>query len=127
MLVSLLRFGFEHVLQDYDLQSIYYPVLAPFTIIFDYLNFSIFFFISILLSFILFILPYFVAPFNSYSEKLSTYECGFEPFDESKKSFEQAANLRPNEHKYSAVLKDFRYIRLILYIYFLALSDEKNK
>ena len=41
-----------------------------------------------LISFILLFLAYIVSPKRINVEKASAYECGFEPFDESKKSFD---------------------------------------
>ena len=54
----------------------------------EYFNILIFTFVSILLVFILSFLSYLVSPKNINVEKLSAYECGFEPFDESRKSFD---------------------------------------
>jgi NADH-quinone oxidoreductase subunit A len=54
----------------------------------EYFNLLVFAFISILIVFILLLLSYIVSPKNVNVEKLSTYECGFEPFDESRKSFD---------------------------------------
>jgi NADH:ubiquinone oxidoreductase subunit 3 (subunit A) len=55
---------------------------------YDYIGISVIIFVSILLSFILLILSYLVSPKNAYAEKLSAYECGFEPFDEARKTFD---------------------------------------
>jgi NADH:ubiquinone oxidoreductase subunit 3 (subunit A) len=41
-----------------------------------------------LLAFILLSLAYIVSPKKINVEKSSAYECGFEPFDDSKKSFD---------------------------------------
>lgn len=54
----------------------------------EYWNIFIFAAISILIVFILLLLSYIVSPKNINVEKLSAYECGFEPFDESRKSFD---------------------------------------
>lgn len=54
----------------------------------EYINIIIFAFISILIVFILLLLSYLVSPKNINVEKLSAYECGFEPFDEARKSFD---------------------------------------
>ena len=59
-----------------------------YTEYYDYLGISIFIFVSIILAFILIILSYFLSPKNDYSEKVSAYECGFEPFDEARKTFD---------------------------------------
>jgi NADH:ubiquinone oxidoreductase subunit 3 (subunit A) len=55
---------------------------------YDYVGLSIFFFVSIILAFILLILSYLFSPKNIYAEKLSAYECGFEPFNEARKTFD---------------------------------------
>jgi NADH-quinone oxidoreductase subunit A len=44
--------------------------------------------LQLLVVFLLLIISYIVAPKNISIEKLSAYECGFEPFDESRKSFD---------------------------------------
>ena len=54
----------------------------------EYFSLIIFAFISILIVFILLLVSYLVSPKNINVEKLSAYECGFEPFDESRKSFD---------------------------------------
>ena len=54
----------------------------------DYLSIAIFLFIALFLS-IGFILANFLAsPSNPDPEKLSAYECGFEPFQDSRSKFE---------------------------------------
>ena len=54
----------------------------------EYFRLMIFAFVSMLIVFILLLLSYIVSPKNINVEKLSAYECGFEPFDESRKSFD---------------------------------------
>lgn len=54
----------------------------------EYFNIFIFAFLSMLISFVLLLLAYIVSPKRINVEKTSAYECGFEPFDESKKSFD---------------------------------------
>ena len=48
----------------------------------------IFFFISSLVACILFIASYLMAKQSGGSEKLSAYECGFEPFDDARTHFD---------------------------------------
>ena len=48
----------------------------------------IYFFICFLLSFIFFILSYVLGPKKIYIEKLSAYECGFDPFDNARNTFD---------------------------------------
>jgi NADH:ubiquinone oxidoreductase subunit 3 (subunit A) len=54
----------------------------------EYFNILVFTFISIIIASILLILSYAISPKSINMEKLSTYECGFEPFDEARKSFD---------------------------------------
>nr|AAG23687.1 NADH dehydrogenase subunit 3 [Thraustochytrium aureum] len=44
--------------------------------------------ISMILSFIIFFASYSIAIQNPYSEKLSAYECGFDPFDDARNEFD---------------------------------------
>jgi NADH-quinone oxidoreductase subunit A len=55
---------------------------------YDYMGLAIFFLICTLLACILFGLSCILSPENIYAEKLSAYECGFEPFDEARKTFD---------------------------------------
>ena len=55
---------------------------------YDYIGFYIFFCVSTILAFILLILSYLFSPKNIYAEKLSAYECGFEPFNEARRTFD---------------------------------------
>ena len=50
----------------------------------DYLSIFIFLFISLFLSIGFIIANYLASPSNPDPEKLSAYECGFEPFDDSR-------------------------------------------
>ena len=54
----------------------------------EYINIIVFIFVSLLIVFILLGLSYLVSPKKVNAEKASAYECGFEPFDEAKKSFD---------------------------------------
>jgi NADH-quinone oxidoreductase subunit A len=54
----------------------------------DYYLLVIFFLFALFLSVILFALSYFVAYQAGYTEKLSTYECGFDPFDDARGTFD---------------------------------------
>ena len=54
----------------------------------EYFNIIVFLFVSLTIVFVLLTLSYLVSPKKINVEKLSAYECGFEPFDESKKSFD---------------------------------------
>jgi NADH-quinone oxidoreductase subunit A len=53
-----------------------------------YSNLLWFIFLCFILACILFIVSYLVSPKNTNAEKLSAYECGFEPFDEARKTFD---------------------------------------
>jgi NADH:ubiquinone oxidoreductase subunit 3 (subunit A) len=55
---------------------------------YDYMGLAIFFLISTILAFVLLILSFILSPKDIYAEKLSAYECGFEPFDEARKTFD---------------------------------------
>jgi len=55
---------------------------------YDYIGLSIFFIVSTILAFVLLILSYLFSPKNIYAEKLSAYECGFEPFNEARRTFD---------------------------------------
>jgi NADH-quinone oxidoreductase subunit A len=54
----------------------------------EYFYLLIFVLISILLSFIIFILSYVLASQVYDSEKLSAYECGFQPFEDARNKFD---------------------------------------
>ena len=53
-----------------------------------YANLLWFILLCFILACILFIVSYLLSPKNDYAEKLSAYECGFEPFDEARKTFD---------------------------------------
>jgi len=48
----------------------------------------LFFFVSILLSFIIFSLSYILAIHKPDTEKLSPYECGFDPYEDARQAFD---------------------------------------
>ena len=54
----------------------------------EYLSIVIFIFIALALSIGFIILNFLFSPNNPDSEKLSAYECGFEPFDDSRMTFD---------------------------------------
>ena len=54
----------------------------------EYLLIIIFIFIALALSIGFIILNFLFSPNNPDSEKLSAYECGFEPFDDSRMTFD---------------------------------------
>ena len=54
----------------------------------EYLNIFIFFFILLIISLILFILNYSIVYQQIYLEKISAYECGFQPFEHSISDFD---------------------------------------
>nr|YP_009092492.1 NADH dehydrogenase subunit 3 [Cyanoptyche gloeocystis]AIM52078.1 NADH dehydrogenase subunit 3 [Cyanoptyche gloeocystis] len=53
-----------------------------------YLEISIYIVISLLLSAIILGLSYIISNQKSYSEKVSAYECGFNPFDDARTQFD---------------------------------------
>ena len=44
--------------------------------------------VTTLLAILMFVLPFFLAPQASDNEKLSSYECGFEPFEDARLKFD---------------------------------------
>ena len=54
----------------------------------EYLNIFILLIISIILSILLLLLSYLLSIQNPDTEKLSSYECGFEPYDDSRNKFD---------------------------------------
>ena len=54
----------------------------------DYLAIAIFLFISLGLSILFIIINFTFSPKKPDPEKLSTYECGFEPFEDSRMEFD---------------------------------------
>merc|ERR1711881_73321 len=54
----------------------------------NYIFLLIFFILSLTLALILFILSYLVSKQSGGVEKLSAYECGFEPFDDARTLFD---------------------------------------
>ncbi|MCM1001990.1 NADH-quinone oxidoreductase subunit A [Wolbachia pipientis] len=54
----------------------------------EYLTIVIFICVSIIVSLTLGVLPMFLAVSNPDSEKLSTYECGFNPLSRARKNFD---------------------------------------
>ena len=54
----------------------------------DYLSIIIFLFISLFLSIGFILVNFLASPSNPDPEKLSAYECGFEPFDDSRMEFD---------------------------------------
>lgn len=65
--------------------------LAPFSFIFtmqNYFSVFIFFLLSVLLSSIIFFLSFICSTKLDDAEKLSAYECGFNPFSDSRNEFD---------------------------------------
>ena len=57
-------------------------------IFFEYSAILVFFGIASILSVLLFLLSYLVTPQRLYQEKVSAYECGFNPFDDARSTFD---------------------------------------
>ena len=53
----------------------------------EYLSIFIFICVGIFLSFLLILLSYFLVTQSPETEKLSTYECGFEPYEDARNKF----------------------------------------
>ena len=54
----------------------------------NYLSIFIFFLVSVALSIFVFFLPYLLSSKSYDKEKLSSYECGFNPFEDTKNEFD---------------------------------------
>lgn len=54
----------------------------------NYFPIAVFFVIAIGLSVIIVVIPYFLAIKKPYEEKISPYECGFEPFGDARSEFD---------------------------------------
>lgn len=54
----------------------------------EYVKLFICFLFSFLLGFLIFGLSYFIAVQNPDTEKMSAYECGFEPFEDARNKFD---------------------------------------
>ena len=54
----------------------------------EYSVILIFFVVSSILSIFLFLLSYLITPQNFDQEKISAYECGFNPFDDARATFD---------------------------------------
>jgi len=54
----------------------------------EYLIVLVFLVIAIILSFIIILLSYLLSIQNPETEKLSTYECGFEPYEDARNTFD---------------------------------------
>lgn len=54
----------------------------------EYLSILIYLIFAAILSCIILILSYLVAPQNNDAEKISSYECGFSPFEDARKQFD---------------------------------------
>lgn len=55
---------------------------------FEYISIWIFLILALILASLIFTLSYFLIPLNSDYEKLSAYECGFNPFDDARSTFD---------------------------------------
>jgi|TARA_B100000795_G_scaffold259200_1_gene233955 NADH-quinone oxidoreductase subunit A len=54
----------------------------------EYFAILIFILVSVILSTVVFGLSYIITPRNNDPEKLSAYECGFNPFDDARNKFD---------------------------------------
>jgi NADH-quinone oxidoreductase subunit A len=54
----------------------------------DYLSLFLFLLFAVILSIIIMVASYFLVRQNPESEKLSAYECGFEPYEDSRQVFD---------------------------------------
>ncbi len=58
------------------------------TLLLEYLSILIFLGIAIGLALVIIVASYLIARQRPYSEKVSQYECGFEPFDDARRRFD---------------------------------------
>lgn len=63
-------------------------MIKPFVGIQEYLPIAIFFAIAIALSLVIILLPKLLAKQKPQKDKLSSYECGFDPFEDSRGNFD---------------------------------------
>jgi len=71
----------------YSHSIVYYP--QHFSSVFiEYRSFFVFFLISVFLCVLFFLASYFLVRQNPESEKTSSYECGFEPYEDSRHIFD---------------------------------------
>lgn len=66
-----------------NLDKLYFSLIKE-----EYFSLFLIILIASILSFIILILSYFLAIQNPESEKLSTYECGFEPYEDARLQFD---------------------------------------
>lgn len=57
-------------------------------LIFEFSHLFIYFVVSALLSVVIFLASFVLASQNNYAEKVSAYECGFDPFDDARNQFD---------------------------------------
>lgn len=57
-------------------------------LLFEFSYIFLFFIVSFLLSSVIFFASFFLATQNNYAEKISAYECGFDPFDDARNQFD---------------------------------------
>ena len=63
------------------------PSEIDYLYFFNYSNLLIYLILSFLISFIIFLISYSLIKQNSYFEKLIPYECGFEPYEDTRNVF----------------------------------------
>jgi NADH-quinone oxidoreductase subunit A len=77
---------YENIVQTYAC-CVYFRCVSSFSFV-EHLKLPAYMFIVTLIILLLFLLCYILAPINSYKEKASAYECGFEPYSDSKGTFD---------------------------------------
>ena len=65
-----------------------FNIKAKTAILQDYLPIVVFMGLSLFITLLLILPPLLIAPKNPDSEKLSPYECGFDPFDDARSKFD---------------------------------------
>jgi len=71
-----------------NFKKIFFYIFEESFLYSEYIAILIFLIFSIVLSFIIIILSYLLAIQNPETEKLSPYECGFEPYEDARNTFE---------------------------------------
>ena len=92
ILITYLLFSYpffaEIILSIKDLLSLTFYHLNDSLFYHEYIVIIIFLFVAILLSVVIILFSYILAVQKPETEKLSTYECGFEPYEDARHTFD---------------------------------------
>ena len=84
----MLPLTFTTLIQNYLFPSSYMPGGSPEFLLSEYLLIFIFLVVSLILSCIIFGLSYILSSKSIDKEKISAYECGFNPFEDARNQFD---------------------------------------